>query len=399
LGLGEVNKIRQRAIGILCACFILLTVGYLEAAWIDYYFYPSIHASGDMVYLIYKRNPKIGGVPSSYLHFSEDGENWPEPVYLPFDTGVSQVMGESLFAVRNKDYSIFDLKSIRKSKKIEWKESGEFGLDWGVSLALAEEDGLRLLGFKESQAVEKKKILLQEAVMVKRDIIQILEKLEFVSPEKIAACIQAQTLWLIYKQEGESLIHVVRREKDKNWEEFKTIDIPFVLYDCAWCDNKLHIVGALDNLKTGGKGRLAHVYISPDGSQSRIVEWNHGIRNYLGALRPVHEVSIASKDEKLFLAVRLNNVIATSIWHNDKWNNFKVVNRIPTATLIVMWIWQLGILALCASLVWTGYQLFLAKKGRLTKSIQQEPVEYKPAGHFKRFAAFIIDFTRISHMV
>jgi uncharacterized RDD family membrane protein YckC len=126
---------------------------------------------------------------------------------------------------------------------------------------------------------------------------------------------------------------------------------------------------------------------------------NHGLRNYIGTPRVVREISLAGNAESLYLAGRFGNVVATAVWRGGAWSAFTTVNKTPLGTKIVMWSWFFAVLAMCGALIFTGYHLYVAKRGRLRAGPEREPVPFEVAGLMRRAGAFAIDYLLINTVI
>ncbi len=388
MGLREVNRVRRRVVGILCACFILLVLVLFEASWIDYYFFPSLAATPDKVVLIYRRNPEMGSAPSSYIHTSPDGVNWSEAVYLPFDPGPAQVIGDKLYVVRPEHYSVFDLNSVLLGEQVDW-HSGDFKLKWKVALALPEGESLRLLGTEE---VDEDRVRIREAVLSDSVIRELPHSVEIDKPKAIAACSYEGDVYFLHRAQDEDTVHLLRRKAQAEWEEFGEVPGTLVLFDCAGAAGMLHIVGTPVRYREKGSWRLVHYEVATDGSVNGPVEFQHNLTTSLGWPRGVSEVWLAGRGDALHLAGRFGSVVATSLWRGGAWREFTTVNRVPLATRVVMWSWFSGLLVLCGALVWTGFELFLAKHGRSKTEPAPEPVAVELVSILRRVAAYLVDF-------
>lgn len=384
-----INKIRRRAIGLLCACFILFVLVLLEASQLDYYFFPNLTLTSSNIVLIYRRNPDMGGVPSSYLHHSPDGEDWSEAVYLPFDPGSGLLVEDKLYAIRGEHYSVYDMTSVPTEGKTRWERSSSFELDWKVAFGLADGERIRLLGIED---IDDKRVRIREAILSDTSARELTEALETTRPEILSACIHEETLYVLCRESAREQVRIYRRETGGGWEEIGSIPEALAFFDCAGASGALHIVAVPGVPGTTDRLKLVHFIVSEEGEVIDRYEIGYDLRNYFGRLRKVSEISLAARDDRLYLACRFGSVIASSVYGDGKWDEFTTMRKVPMSTTAVMWGWYVAVLALCGALVWTGFQLYLAKRGKLRFKPEPEPVAFETAPFWRRGVAFAIDF-------
>ena len=92
-------------------------------------------------------------------------------------------------------------------------------------------------------------------------------------------------------------------------------------------------------------------------------------------------------------------MVATAVWRSGAWSPFTTVNKTPLGTKVVLWSWFFSVLALCGALIFTGYHLYLAKRGRLSVGPEPGPVPFETAGLTRRVGAFAIDYLMVQTLI
>ncbi len=404
MGLREVNRVRRRVIGILSACFILLFLGradfilhflgVAQAPLTDYYISLNVTNSPDRTYLIYTRNPEFGSAVTGFIHYSNDGTEWSGPVELPFNPGAAQVVGDELYAVRQRDFSAFGLKELLGGSEKAWKSSGAFeGFKWPVLLSLGADEGIRLIGFEMAKG---DKVRVREAVLADGVARELDGSIEIQKPDEAAVCECRGYLHLFYSLPGENKVRLMRRKPGGEWEDRGELPAELGCFACACFGDVVHIVGTPGGDAPVDASLLVHYRLGIDGSFDGPAEFHHGIETFLGQRRRAGEVALSPRGESMILAARLGSVIATAVFDHGTWSSFSRLNGMPFATKAIMWTWLGGILALSLALVWSGFQLYLAKRGKLRSAPEREAVPVELPGMLRRFAAFAVDFAVIS---
>ncbi len=383
MGLQEVNKVRRRAIGILTACLIVLALGYFEVREMDYYFGPSLVATPAKVYLLYRRNPSLGPSTTAYLHESPDGVNWSGAQRLSFDPGSAQILGDKLYVIRGKHYSIYNMSYLTGKQEGDfWERSASFELDWTVGLALPDGEGLRLVGFEDTP---EGKVRLREAVLLGSKVTELPHSVDIDNP-RLTACMLDGDLYVVCNDEGGQTVSLRRKKDAKEWKILEAFPAKLGRFDCAGVAGEIHVVGAPAEFGS----EFVHYRLGDDGSVKEQNRFTHDFKTMFGIVRPVSEVALAGRGEKLFLTARLGSVVVTSVWCDGTWMPLRTVNRIPLVTRAVIWGWLLGVLALSGVLVVTGFHLYKAKLGKLELP-RTEPRSFEVASLWRRFVAFAID--------
>lgn len=395
MNLPEVNRVRHRALGLLAACFIILVLGYLEAAWIDYYFAPYIMATPRKVYLLYRRDPAFGENAASYIRESSDGITWSEACDMPFDPGAAQIVGDEFLVVRGRHFSIYSFASGTSVENARWRSSVSFDFDWKVGIALAGKENLRLVGFEDAK---ENMVRIHEAIILGGEVRELPFSLEIERPESLAACLLGDDLYVVCRKPGEQTTNIFRRKAQGKWESPAELPGSLVRFDCAGAAGAVHIVGTLVHQGASGDWRLTHYVLSPDGSVDERRELRHNLKTFYGTPRRVSEISLASAPDKLYLALRCGSVIAVSVWSGGAWGKFVTVSEMPFATKAVLWGWLLSVLALCGALVVTGFQLHLTKRRKVAAQVPV-PHAAEPAAVASRLGAFVIDLAAVGSII
>ena len=401
MGLREVNLVRRRAIGILSACFILLLLQadvvlqhfqVVRVPLTDYYMSLNIIGTPDRTYLLYMRNPEFGSAAAGFIHSSINGGKWSNSKDLSFNPGAAQVIGSALYAVRKRDFSVFNLEELLEGDEKAWKSSGAYEFEWPVILTVAAENNIWLIGIEKTK---DEKHQLRTAMLAEGETRELIQSIGIAKPKRTAACLKKEVLYFFYSLPGQDKVRLACRNPDGDWEENGELHLELSSFACACIHDTVHIVGAPGGDKPVDSSALVHYMLAGDNTILKKIEFHHDIATFLGQHRRVSEVALIAREDKLLLAARLGSVIATAGFNGTAWTNFTTLNKMPVATRIIMWSWFGCVLALSLALVVTGFQLYRAKRGRLRLKPISESTPIEAASILRRLAAFSIDFAVI----
>jgi uncharacterized RDD family membrane protein YckC len=385
-------------IGLLCACFILLALGYTSAMWTEYHFAPELvavsnHAfsataeasadSDSRLLLFCRQNPALSSDSALQVYSSADGISWNHLARLPVSAGPAAVKDGELFLFHREDFPVISISPIVRGEKFEaaWRYSGRYEFSWSPIIALTEGDKIYLYGYEESEGGGK----LREAVVEGESARETDFSYPLNSLAEISGCILGKSTYLFLRERGsvETQCIVIAGSERQAIKGFRFSGL--CAFSAVSDGNSVYLFGSPRESEDKQSDSL--VYYTLRGEEvSGPYEWEHNLRDIWGRKRGVVESSASLLRGEIFLCIRADDEIGVARFAGGS-GKFERVVRMPLSARIALWGWAGSILSICAALVFFG--VLLARKSGL--EVVPAQAAHEPAPTLRRFLAFAID--------
>lgn len=392
------RHLRRTVIGLLCACFILLALGYTSAMWAEYQFAPEIvvvsHSAfsgaadtagalpDSSLLLFCRQNPAPGSDSAVQVYSSADGTSWNHIARLPVSGGAVAAKDGQLFLFHKEDFPAISISAIARGEKFEaaWNYSGRCEFSWTPIIALTNDDKIHLYGYEESEGGGK----LREAVVEGQAARQTDFSYPLNSLAEISGCVSGNSTYLFLRESGSVepqciILSVLERQVIKRFG-------PLCAFSAVSDGEKVYLFGSPRDREDRLSDSLVY-YILRGEEVSGPFQWGHNLRNIWGAKRKIVESSAAFLRGEIFLCIRGGDEIGVARFAGVSGDFVRVI-RMPLSARIALWGWAGSILSISVALIFFGIILAL-KRGAEEKVAAHATTE--PAPTLKRFAAFAID--------